>query len=70
MNTYAFACSLCVFVVSLLLSGKYLPGVCAHPSWLITHDASGTKISGQNFESGIANVHGQFRQIYLTILLS
>ena len=47
-------------------SGEYLLGICAHPSRLFTLNSKGIKIKEQNFDSGIDNVHGQFRQIYPT----
>jgi hypothetical protein len=55
-----------LYTATELPSGEYLLGVCAHPSRIITLDAMGIKIKEQNFDSGISNVHGQFRQIYPT----
>jgi len=56
-----------LYTATELPSGEYLLGVCAHPSRIITLDRNGNKIKEQNFDSGISNVHGQFRQIYPTI---
>jgi hypothetical protein len=55
-----------LYTATELPSGEYLLGVCAHPSRIITLDRNGNKIKEQNFDSGISNVHGQFRQIYPT----
>jgi outer membrane protein assembly factor BamB len=55
-----------LYTATELPSGEYLLGVCAKPSRIITLNSKGEKIKEQNFESGIANVHGQFRQILPT----
>ena len=55
-----------LYTATELPSGEYLLGVCAKPSRIITLNSKGEKIKEQNFESEIANVHGQFRQIFPT----
>lgn len=55
-----------LYTATELPSGDYLLAVCANPSRIITLNSNGDKIAEQNFDSGIANVHGQFRQIYPT----
>jgi hypothetical protein len=55
-----------LYTATELPSGEYLLGVCANPSRIITLDPKGNKIKEQNFDSGIAKVHVQFRQIYPT----
>lgn len=55
-----------LFTATELPSGEYLIGVCAHPSRIITLNSNGKKVKEQNFDSGIENVHGQFRQIFPT----
>ncbi len=55
-----------LYTATELPSGEYLLAVCAKPSRIITLNAKGVKIKEQNFDSGVANVHGQFRQILPT----
>lgn len=55
-----------LYTATELPSGEYMLAVCANPSRIITLNAKGEKVREQNFESGIANVHGQFRQILPT----
>lgn len=55
-----------LYTATELPSGEYLLGVCANPSRIITLDAKGNKTKELNFDSGIAKVHVQFRQIYPT----
>ncbi len=55
-----------LYTATELPSGEYLLGICAHPSRIITLNANGIQTKEQNFDSGVANVHGQFRQIYPT----
>jgi len=55
-----------LYTATELPSGEFLLGVCANPSRIITLDAKGNKTKEQNFDSGIAKVHVQFRQIYPT----
>jgi len=55
-----------LYTATELPSGEYLLAVCAIPSRIITLNSKGEKIKEQNFDSGITNVHGQFRQILPT----
>lgn len=55
-----------LYTATELPSGEYLLAVCANPSRIITLDSEGVKINELNFDSGITNVHGQFRQILPT----
>ncbi len=55
-----------LYTATELPSGEYLLAVCAKPSRIITLNSKGEKENEQNFDSGIANVHGQFRQILPT----
>jgi hypothetical protein len=55
-----------LYTATELPSGEYLLGICAHPSRIVVLDKQGVKIKEQNFDSGISNVHGQFRQIFPT----
>ena len=55
-----------LYTATELSSGEYLLAVCAIPSRIITLNSKGEKIKEQNFDSGITNVHGQFRQILPT----
>ena len=55
-----------LYTATELPSGEYLLGICALPSRLVTLNAKGIQTKEQNFDSGITNVHGQFRQIYPT----
>lgn len=55
-----------LYTATELPSGEYLLAACAKPSRIITLNSKGEKVKEQNFESGIANVHGQFRQILPT----
>lgn len=55
-----------LYTATELPSGEYLLAVCAIPSRIITLNSKGEKIKEQNFDSGISNVHGQFRQILPT----
>jgi len=55
-----------LYTATELPSGEYLLAVCAVPSRIITLNSKGEKIKEQNFDSGITNVHGQFRQILPT----
>lgn len=55
-----------LYTATELPSGEYLLAVCAKPSRIITLNAKGEKMKEQNFDSGITNVHGQFRQIFPT----
>jgi len=55
-----------LYTATELPSGEYLLAVCAIPSRIITLNAKGEKVKEQNFDSGITNVHGQFRQILPT----
>lgn len=55
-----------LYTATELASGEYLLAVCAIPSRIITLNSTGEKIKELNFDSGIANVHGQFRQILPT----
>lgn len=55
-----------LYTATELPSGEYLLAVCAHPSRIITLDSKGGKVKEQRFDSGIENVHGQFRQIFPT----
>lgn len=55
-----------LYTATELPSGEYLLAVCGHPSRIITLDAQGKKVKEQNFDSGIENVHGQFRQVFPT----
>jgi len=55
-----------LYTATELPSGEYLLAVCAIPSRIITLNSKGVKINEQNFDSGVANVHGQFRQILPT----
>jgi len=55
-----------LFTATELPSGEYLLAVCANPSRIITLNDKGEKIKELNFDSGIKNVHGQFRQIVQT----
>lgn len=55
-----------LYTATELPSGEYLLAVCAIPSRIITLNSEGEKIKEQNFDSGITNVHGQFRQILPT----
>lgn len=55
-----------LYTATELPTGEYLLAACANPSRIITLNAKGEKIKEQNFESGITNVHGQFRQILPT----
>lgn len=55
-----------LYTATELPSGEYLLAVCAKPSRIITLNQKGEKIKEQNFDSGIPNVHAQFRQIFVT----
>lgn len=55
-----------LYTATELPSGEYLLAVCAIPSRIITLNSKGEKTKEQNFDSGITNVHGQFRQILPT----
>lgn len=55
-----------LYTATELPSGEYLLAVCALPSRIITLNSKGEKVKEQNFDTGIANVHGQFRQILPT----
>jgi outer membrane protein assembly factor BamB len=55
-----------LYTATELPSGEYLLAVCALPSRIITLNPKGEKVKEQNFDTGIANVHGQFRQIMPT----
>ena len=55
-----------LYTATELPSGEYLLAICAIPSRIITLNAKGEKVKEQNFDSGITNVHGQFRQILPT----
>ncbi len=55
-----------LYTATELPSGEFLLAVCAHPSRIITLNSNGEKVKEQNFDSGIENIHGQFRQIYPT----
>lgn len=55
-----------LYTATELTSGEYLLAVCAKPSRIITLNSKGEKVREQNFDSGIANVHGQFRQVLPT----
>ena len=55
-----------LYTATELPSGEYLLAVCAIPSRIITLNSKGEKIKEQNFDSGITNVHGQFRQVLPT----
>ena len=49
-----------------LPTGEFLLAVCSHPSRIITLSSLGEIIKEQTFDSGIADVHGQFRQVFPT----
>ena len=55
-----------LYTATELPSGEYLLAVCAPRSRIITLNSRGEKLKEQNFDTGIANVHGQFRQILPT----
>ena len=55
-----------LYTATQLPTGEYLLAVCANPSRIITLNTNGEKVKEQNFDSGIANVHAQFRQIFPT----
>jgi hypothetical protein len=55
-----------LYTATELPSGEYLLAVCALRSRIITLNSRGEKLKEQNFDTGIANVHGQFRQILPT----
>jgi len=55
-----------LYTATELPSGEYLLAVCAKPSRIITLNSKGEKVKEQNFDSGIPNVHGQFRQVLPT----
>lgn len=55
-----------LYTATELPSGEYLLAVCANPSRLITLNKNGEKMKEQNFDTGIAHVHGQFRQVLPT----
>jgi hypothetical protein len=55
-----------LYTATEMPTGEYLLAVCAKPSRIITLNAKGEKTGEQNFDTGVANVHGQFRQIMPT----
>ncbi|NQU53469.1 MAG: hypothetical protein HQ522_13120 [Bacteroidetes bacterium] len=55
-----------LFTATQLPNGNYFLAACAHPARFITLNKKGKKISEQNFELEIKNVHGQFRQVLPT----
>jgi hypothetical protein len=55
-----------LYTATELPSGEYLLAVCALRSRIITLNSRGEKLKEQNFDTGMANVHGQFRQILPT----
>ncbi|MEI6141203.1 MAG: hypothetical protein WCP85_18180 [Mariniphaga sp.] len=55
-----------LYTATELPSGDFFLAACGVPSRLITLNQKGEKTVEQNFDSGIANVHGQFRQILPT----
>jgi len=55
-----------LYTATELPTGEYLLAVCALPARIITLNPKGEKVKEQNFDTGIANVHGQFRQILPT----
>ena len=55
-----------LYTATELPTGEFLLAACGIPSRLITLNPKGEKTGEQNFDSGIANVHGQFRQILPT----
>ena len=55
-----------LYTATELPTGEFFLAACGIPSRLITLNQKGEKTGEQNFDSGIANVHGQFRQILPT----
>lgn len=52
-----------VYTATQLADGKYLVAVCGNPSRIVELDDAGAVVEEFSFETGIKNVHGQFRQI-------
>lgn len=55
-----------LFTAEELPAGGYLLGICGHPARILELDKTGSVVDELTFETGIAGVHNQFRQILKT----
>lgn len=55
-----------LFTAKQLADGKYLLAICGHPARIVELDKAGKTIREITFDTGIATVHNQFRQIEKT----
>ena len=55
-----------LFTATRLPSGNYMLGICGNPSRIVELNSEGKQVKETTFESGIANVHSQFRQMIKT----
>lgn len=55
-----------LFTATELGRGRYLLGICGHPARVVELNRKGEAVDEFQFETGIAKVHNQFRQILKT----